>query len=116
MYRRIAIPLLLIFILTIISCQKSINGLECKLDKGSIWHDVYLTNKSGKDLHEVKMTLTLMGEKGGPRSEDRYYVLWSNGQTVKSSLSVENSPLNVQKITLAGSCTEGKIDSEWINP
>jgi hypothetical protein len=104
-------------LLTMAGCERpsAIDGIECSVDTGA-WHDVYLINKSGKDLHEVKMSLTLIGEKGEPRSEDRYYVLWANGQIVKTSLSMENSPLNVQRISLTGSCTEGRIDSSWPNP
>jgi hypothetical protein len=94
-------------------CSKTISGFECELDRGAWWHDVYLTNKSGENLHEVKVTLTLTGEKGEPRSEERYYAQWSAGQTLKVSLSVENSPINVQKISLSGSCTEGRINSTW---
>lgn len=115
MHRRIIISILLISLLIMVGCQQpTISGIEYSLAEGSFWHDINLTNKSGKDLHEVKMTLTLIGEKGEPRSENRYYVVWPNGQTINVSLSVENSPINVQKISLAGSCTEGSIDSTWI--
>ena len=115
MHRRILIPMLLMII---IGCPSPplISGLECSIDKGLVWHDVYLINESGKDLHEVKVVLTLTGEDDQPRTESRYYALWSNGQTIKTPLSEENSPYNVQKISLVGSCTEGKIDSSWPNP
>ena len=107
------IPLLLMVALLMIGCGKTINEFECELDKGDWWHDVYLTNKSGEDLHEVKLTLTLTGEKDDPRSEKRYFALWSAGQTVKVSLTVGNSPLNIQKIALSGSSTEGQLKSSW---
>jgi hypothetical protein len=118
MDRRTGIPLFLMILLTTIACDKlkPISKIDCTLDSGTFWHDVHLTNNSGKDLHEVNVILTLIGEKGEPRSEKRYYVQWPDGETVKVSLSAENSPLNVQKISLAGSCTEGKIDSAWRNP
>jgi hypothetical protein len=116
MHRRIIIPLLLLVVLPMLGCGKQINGLELsKFDKGTFWHDLYLTNKSGEELHEVRMKLTLTGEDGKPLSEERYYVVWSKGQTIKVSLSVENSPINVQKISLAGSCTEGRINATWVN-
>jgi hypothetical protein len=101
-------------VLTIAGCQKTINGFSFKLDKGEWWHDVYLTNTSGEDLHEVNVTLTLIGENGKPCSENRYYSRWGKEQTVKVSLSVSNSPDNVQKISFAGSSTEGPINSTWV--
>lgn len=117
-HRLLVITLLLIALIPAAGCWKQlppVNGIELqKLDAGDWWHDIHFINKSGKDLHEVKLTLTIVGEDGDPSSEDRYYALWSDGQTVNISLSIENSPLNVQKISLSGSCSEGEIASSWI--
>jgi hypothetical protein len=98
-----------------IGCSK-ISGFESAVDQGTLaWHDVYLANKSGKDLHEVNMTLTIVGENGEPRSEKKYFAQWLNGETIKVSFPIGNTH-NVQKIMMVGSCKEGRIDYTRPNP
>ena len=116
MHRRMFVPLLVAVFLAAHGCMSSaqINGIALnKLEEGFVWHDVHFTNKSGKDLHEVNVTLTLIGEEGTPRSEERYYATWLKDQTMNVSLSSKNSPRNVQKISMAGSCAEGRINLVW---
>ncbi|HWT00992.1 MAG TPA: hypothetical protein VN256_12160 [Pyrinomonadaceae bacterium] len=116
MYRRIFVPLLLAVFLATPGCQSSAPIKEIvltKLEEGIVWHDVHFTNRSGRDLHEVNLTLTVIGEEGTPRSEERYYATWPKDETKNFSLSSKNSPRNVQKISLAGSCAEGRVNLVW---
>lgn len=120
MRRTIVVSLLLACLsLTAVGCRERIDGIEYELIQGQIagvttWHDVNFTNKSGRDLHEVKVAVTLIGESGEPMSEPKYYVSWPDGQTYKVSFPYAKSPVNVQKVRLAGSCDEGSIDYTWI--
>ncbi len=121
MQRRIVMPLL-ITLIGLMGCSKlatfslkPISEVEFSVAEG-LWHDVNLTNRSGRDLHEVRLTLTVIGEKGDPHSEERFFAQWPNGHTVKVSLSIWNSQSNVQKISLFGSSKEGRIESTWLSP
>lgn len=96
------------------SCQNKVEGIKAKLDEGVLWHDVELTNESGKDLHEVKIAISLTGENGDVKSESRYFAVWPNGRKQRVSFEIKNSPRNVQKIEILGKCDEGSISSYWI--
>lgn len=120
MYRKAATLMLAAAVSLAAACQRRVEGIEYSLDESrpvagfkTLWHDIHLTNRSGRDLHEVRLTLTLVGEDGRPRAEQKYYVLWPDGQRMTVSLSRENSPVNVQKVTLTGECAEGLIDYAW---
>lgn len=120
MYRKTATLVLAAAVSLAAACQRRIEGIEYSLDESrpvagfkTLWHDVHLTNRSGRNLHEVRLTLTLVGEDGMPRAEQKYYALWPEGQKMTISLSRENSPANVQKMSLNGECDEGRIDYTW---
>lgn len=119
MYRKAA-TLMLTAVSPAAACQRRVEGIEYSLDESrpvagfkTLWHDIHLTNRSGRDLHEVRLTLTLVGEDGSPRAEQKYYALWPEGQRMMASLSRENSPVNVQKVSLTGECAEGRINYAW---
>jgi hypothetical protein len=83
-----------------------------KLDQG-LWHDIHFVNDCGKDLHEVRVSISLIGEKGDRASESRYFSLWPNGKSQIVSLKIANSPVNVQKFGMTGYCKEGDITLNW---
>ena len=119
MYRKmISLILVVISLFTVTSCvtkkrPMQISGFECKLDKG-LWHDVHLTNESGLTLREVKLTLSIVGEDGKVHSQPRYFARWQPGEKNIVSLTIAKSPVNVQKITITGTCMEGEIASSWV--
>ena len=92
---------------------RPISEFACKLDKG-LWHDVYVTNQSGRMLSEVTITLTIVGENGKAHSEQRYYAVWPHNKSNNVSLQMANSPRNVQKISMTGLSTEGRIAASWV--
>lgn len=116
MRRRILVPIFLVTILPMIGCQKPINGFEGAVDQGTLaWHDVYLTNRSGTDLHKVNVTLSIVGENAEPRSEKKYFAQWSNGETIKISFPIGNTR-NVQELSMVGTSSEGQIDYTLAKP
>ncbi len=111
MVLRIFMPFLLMAFLTVSGCQKQVTGIEFnKLYKGEYWYDVFLVNKSGTDLHDVKATITLLDKEGVSHSDEKHYEGWTNGTMLKLSVKAEGE---VQEISLAGSCREGLINSSW---
>ena len=90
-----------------------VQNITARLDEGIIWHDVYFTNTGLYDLHEVNISISLIGEKGERKAENRYYAVWSADQEQKVSFEAQNSPFNVQKISITGSCKEGDISLFW---
>ncbi|HKS28139.1 MAG TPA: hypothetical protein VJS44_09980 [Pyrinomonadaceae bacterium] len=120
MRRHIAVLFLIALSFLTFGCRKKVTGIEYRLDPGTAvqgvklgWHNIYFANRSGQDLHEVHLTVTVLGEDGTPVEEKKYYAAWLNGQTVEVSLSREKSPINVQKVSLSGTCDEGEIDYNW---
>jgi hypothetical protein len=120
MRRNISVLFLIALSLLTFGCRKKVAGIEYRLDPGTVvqgvkvgWHNIYFTNRSGQDLHEVHLIVTITGEDGTPVNEQKYYALWHNNQTVEVSLSREKSPINVQKVSLSGTCDEGEIDYNW---
>jgi hypothetical protein len=109
----------LIVLLTILSiwmsgCQGKIEKIDFFLDDGHLWHDVVLTNKSGKDLHQVNVTVTLIGDKGEQGSEAEQFNIWGDGQQQRISFTMKHSPEKVRKIVLKGDCKEGEIEAYWV--
>jgi hypothetical protein len=87
-----------------------IEDISYRLDEGIFSHDVYFSNEGSRDLHEVNISISLTGETGEQKSETRYFAIWTTKQAQKISFQVGNSPRNVQKITIKGSCKEGEIN------
>ena len=93
--------------------RPQVQNITARLDEGIIWHDVYFTNEGYDDLHEVNLSISLIGEKGERKSESRYFAVWTADQEQKVSFEAKNSPFNVQKISITGSCEEGDISLFW---
>jgi hypothetical protein len=91
----------------------NVNGITAGIDQGVVWHAVDFVNGSSMDLHNVRVSISLVGENGGQKSEQRYFGLWSAGQKQHVELKSENSPKNVQKFSLDGWCDEGNIVGSW---
>jgi len=114
MYKIISLALV-ISLFSITSClpKKKITGFECQLDSG-LWHDVHLTNNSGRTLREVKIILSIVGQDGKVHTEPRYFARWQDGEKNIVSLTIAKSPINVQKVSITGTCLEGEIASSWV--
>jgi hypothetical protein len=92
-----------------------IDGITAILDEGEfIWHDFYFYNRSDKDLHEVKITVSVTGETGRQQSKSVYFAVWPSGQRQLVQFPVNDATRNVQKYSLTGSCNEGNVDSYWL--
>lgn len=88
-------------------------GIRAKIDQGYFRHDIDFTNESGMDLHEIKVTICLIGEDGIEKCEPKYIGAWPNGETQRLSISIGNSPSNVKKFAIQGRCNEGTINQAW---
>ncbi len=94
--------------------KKSIRGIYSSLDEGwLISDDIYFTNKSGEDLHEVKIDVTVIGHKGDKASVPRYWTSWKQGERKSVSIAVGQSVVNIQKIEMDGTCVEGYFSLYW---
>jgi hypothetical protein len=124
--RRHMVPLLIVLLVVIlggtltvfvlaIKRAPPISGFNGTLHKWDSLHQIYLVHKAGKDLHEVNVTVTIVGDDGEPHSEKKYFALWSNDQINSANFLVRNVN-NVQKISMVGTCTEGHIDYTMPNP
>jgi hypothetical protein len=124
--RRQIVPLLIALLVVIVGgslavfvlAKKSpppISGFEGTLHEWKSLHEIYLENKARKDLHEVNVTVTIVGDDGEPHSVTKYFALWANDQMNSATFTVRDVN-NIQKISLIGSCAEGRIDYTMPNP
>jgi hypothetical protein len=94
--------------------KKAIRGIYSSLDEGwLISDDIFFTNKSGEDLHEVKINVTVIGHKGDKASVRRYWASWKQGELKTISIPVGQSVTNIQKIEMDGKCDEGYFSLYW---
>jgi len=92
-----------------------IRDITSRVDRGDIfWHDFYFTNNSSKALHEVKVSVTIIGDNGKAKSLYKYFALWSIGQEQKVSISIDETTRRYQKWSMTGLCNEGNINLAWV--
>ena len=112
------LSLLIVLHIMLTGCSKPpppVSGLHCSVDEGwLISDDVYFTNKSGKDLTEVHVTMTLIGEKGDQQPINRYWANWHSGEIQHISISGSISVVGIQKVQLSGRCDQGIISDSWV--
>ena len=86
--------------------------LHCSFAQGSfVSHDVILSNTTGEDLSETKISIKVIGENAAP-AISRYWAKWPLGE--KQTISVPVSDVkNVQRIQVYGSTDQGDIDQQW---
>ena len=85
--------------------------LSYKWSSGTlISHDLYVTNSSGKDLTEVHLKVTFVGEDASPTVE-RYWSSWTLGETRDVEISVDKVH-RIQALSIAGSADEGVFSDE----
>ena len=72
--------------------------------------DGHFTN-TGALLDEVNVVFTAKTDRGEEVKEKRYWVGWKPGETKDFHISLRDTNSFVEKITLTGTCTQGRIDS-----
>lgn len=83
--------------------------LACRFDPGTLFtHDLYVTNTCGKDLTEVRVAFTLVGEDASPTAQ-RYWASWPLGVVQHITYPVD-SVSNVQRLELSGGADQGVFD------
>jgi hypothetical protein len=86
--------------------------LSLRVDEGwLVSHDLHLTNTSGQNLTESRLTVQVIGEDAAP-AFDRYWASWSLGQTQLISIPVEEVR-NIQRVTISGSADQGVFDQTF---
>ena len=97
--------------------KPQLSGVFCRLDEGAgfISDEVYLTNRSGKTLHEVRVQIKCTGSRGETKGLARYWAAWSEGEekTVSFSVSNKETVKDVQRIDMDGECDEGLFGMYW---
>lgn len=96
--------------------KPAITAIYCSLDEGwLVSDDIYFTNKSGKDLHEVRVKIKCIGVKGDATVNDRYWAIWSDQEQKMVSLSIgaDETVMDVQRIDMNGECEEGYFAMYW---
>lgn len=112
--------ILLILIFGFVSCEEKgnmIEGIYASMDEGGILFtadELYFTNKSGQNLTEVDIVITLTGIKGDKAKVKRYWPTWSLGEKKEVSISSSDSVDKIQKFSIDGTCNEGYFDGYWI--
>ncbi len=91
-----------------------ITGFDAGWDTGILSHDLKLTNKSGRDLEEVDVTITLYRTDGDRPEIKQFWAKWANGE-VKA---VKVAARQYQKVTLKGTAERSArtgIQAEELN-
>lgn len=98
-------------------CSRSrVTGLQCSLDEEWLISDgVCFTNSSGRDLTEVRVTMTLTGEKGAKTSIKSYWPTWPLGEMQQISIPVDNRLPKIERVDLSGRCNQGSIEQYWVH-
>lgn len=73
-------------------------------------HDFYVTNTSGEDLTEVRLSFRFLGEDAKPIIQ-RYWAEWPLGQKHTISFPVDDVK-NVQVIMVDGRADQGVIEAQ----
>ena len=95
--------------------RSSISGIQCSLDEGwLISDDIYFINSSGRDLSEVRVTMTLTGETGAQKAIQRYWSTWHLGDKQHISIAPGDSVIKTQRVDLSGNCDQGSIGQSWV--
>lgn len=73
-------------------------------------------NTTGKQLDEVNAIFTFKTENTKDVTIKRYWLSWAPGENKEFSLENESGLLGIfiEKITLSGTCTQGRLDSSWL--
>ena len=87
-----------------------------RMDEGFlISDDFYVTQKSGMQLRDVNVKLTVYGVDGSRRSVKQFWAVWGDAETRHISLSIvdDQTVVNVQRVDFDGECTGYSFGVRW---